>query len=101
MVIQLRIIAQDCPKVGEYEREYRFHPKRRWRFDFAWPGAMIAVECNGGTWGNGRHNNPTTIGNDYEKLNAAALLGWRVLQFTSDQIANARYIERVVREILK
>jgi hypothetical protein len=29
-------------------REYRFAPSRRWRFDFAWPAAMLAVEVEGG-----------------------------------------------------
>ena len=24
-------------------REYKFHPKRRWRLDFAWPDDLIAV----------------------------------------------------------
>lgn len=28
--------------------EYMFHPTRKWRFDFANPDKMVAVECNGG-----------------------------------------------------
>jgi very-short-patch-repair endonuclease len=63
------------------EREYRFHPERKWRFDFAWPHALIAVEVDGNAWhtkGGGRHGKDS----DREKINAAASLGWRVFHFS-------------------
>ena len=31
------------------------HPTRRWRFDFAWPDPMVAVEIEGGLYQSGRH----------------------------------------------
>jgi very-short-patch-repair endonuclease len=67
------------------EREYRFHPRRRWRFDFAWPRQRLAVECDGGQWAprGGRHNSDR----DREKLNEAARLGWRVLRFSSSMLS--------------
>ena len=36
-------------KLPTPEREYKFHPSRRWRFDFAWPALYlrIAVEVEG------------------------------------------------------
>ena len=43
----------------EPEREYIFAPPRRWRFDFRWPGHMLAVEVEGGVYTNGRHNRET------------------------------------------
>lgn len=60
--------------------EYRFHPVRRWRFDWAWPARRVACEIDGGQWraGGGRHNTDP----DREKLNTAAALGWRVLRFS-------------------
>lgn len=60
--------------------EYRFHPTRRWRFDYAWPARRVAVEVDGGQWqaGGGRHNTDP----DRLKLNVAAALGWRVLRFS-------------------
>ena len=64
-----------------YVREYRFHPDRRWRFDFAWPDSLIAVEVDGNAWhtkGGGRHGTDK----DREKINAAAALGWRVFHFS-------------------
>lgn len=67
-------------------QQYKFHPVRRWKFDFAWPEFKIAVEINGGTWLSGRHNHPTSIAKDYEKLNTAQLLGWRIFQFVSSDV---------------
>lgn len=43
-------------KVAGWVREHRFHPARRWRFDFAWPELLFAVEVEGGIWTGGRHN---------------------------------------------
>ena len=67
----LRICAADLP---EPEREYRFC-ERRWRFDFAWSGARVAVEVNGGRYAfaGGRHASD----GDNEKLRRAAALGWQ------------------------
>ena len=64
--------------------EYRFHSERRWRFDLAWPEYHLAVELDGGEWlaRGGRHNTDA----DREKLNAAAVLGWRVLRFSGGQL---------------
>lgn len=64
------------------EKEYRFHPVRRWRFDFAWPDLSVAVEIEGGVWTRGRHTRPLGYEADLEKYNTAALLGWTVLRYT-------------------
>jgi very-short-patch-repair endonuclease len=71
-------------------REYRFHPERRWRFDFAWPANHVAVEVDGGTWGRGRHSRGRGFAADCEKLNQAALLGWTVLRFTADNMMDGQ-----------
>jgi len=64
--------------------EHRFHPERKWRFDFALPAARVAIECQGGTFARQRlgHSSGTGIQRDYEKLNAAQLSGWTVFQLT-------------------
>lgn len=66
--------------------EYRFHPTRRWRFDFAWPQVRLAVEIDGATWAGGRHTRGAGFSSDCDKMNAAILLGWRVLRFTGQHV---------------
>jgi very-short-patch-repair endonuclease len=68
------------------EKEYRFHPTRRWRFDYAFPLTMLAIEIDGGAFSGGRHTRGAGFVKDMEKLNEAAILGWRVLRFTPDQV---------------
>lgn len=74
--------------LAEPEKEYRFHPERRWRFDLAFPALMLAVEVDGGAWVNGRHNRASGWLRDQEKLNEAAILGWRILHVTPRQVSN-------------
>ena len=73
-------------------REFRFHPIRKWRMDYALIEHKIAVEIDGGVWTGGRH----TIGQgwikDQEKLNTATAMGWSVFHFTPGQ----RFTSQVV-----
>ena len=66
------------------EREFRFHDKRRWRFDLAWPDYKVAVEIDGGQFKKfgGRHARDS----DREKMNNAVILGWSVLRFSGEMI---------------
>lgn len=82
----LEMSQSDLPQA---QREYRFHPERKWRFDFAWPERKVAVECEGGIWKRGRHVHPVGYLKDCEKYNAAALLGWRVFRFTRESVKSA------------
>ncbi len=70
------------------ETEYRFAPPRRWRADYCWPGRLI-VEIDGGAFTGGRHTRGRGFVNDLEKLNAAALMGYRVLRYTPQQLTRA------------
>ena len=67
------------------EREYKFHPKRKWRFDYAIPEYKIGIEIDGGIWIGGRHTSGTGFMKDMEKLNHAAMSGWLILRFTPEQ----------------
>lgn len=87
---QLRTERVELP-----EREHRFHPIRKWRFDFAYPAAKLAVECEGGTWSMGRHNRGSGFEEDCAKYNQAALLGWRVLRFTKSMIDSGQAIHGI------
>ena len=68
------------------EKEHRFHPKRMWRFDFAYPGQKLAIECEGGSWTQGAHTRGKGFREDCEKYNAAVILGWRVLRYSVDML---------------
>jgi len=70
----------------ELDREFRFAPPRRWRFDYAFPAHKVAVEIEGGVWARGRHVRPRGYAADCEKYTAAAALGWRVLRYTTDRL---------------
>lgn len=86
-------------KLPPPEREYLFARPRRWRFDFAWPGQMLAVEVEGGIFAAGRHNRPLGMIADMEKYNAALLLGWRVLRVAAPHIKSGdalAWIERAL-----
>lgn len=70
--------------------EYRFHPTRRWRLDLSWPDRLLYAEVDGGTWVGGRHNRGAGYENDCEKLNAAALAGWRGIRVTTQMVKDGR-----------
>lgn len=66
--------------------EYRFEETRRWRFDFAWPNRMVAVELHGGAFTAGRHVRGAGFVRDCEKMRVAAALGWRVLPIATGEL---------------
>lgn len=72
--------------------EFKFHPTRKWRFDFADVDNKIAVELEGGIWINGRHNRGKGYESDIEKYNEALILGWRVLRYTSSFAIRRRFL---------
>jgi len=76
--------------IKDFQREHRFHPTRRWRFDLAWPDLLVACEVEGGTWNGGRHTRGSGFEGDCEKYNAAALLGWLVLRVTGKMVRDGR-----------
>lgn len=82
------------------EREVRFHPTRKWRFDLAYPDVKLAIECEGGTWVRGRHSRGKSFEADCEKYAEAVLLEWRILRATTDQVKNgtaAEWVERALK----
>ena len=66
--------------------EFKFHPERQWRLDFAWPLEKVGLEIEGGIWVLGRHNRPAAFTKDCEKYSVATTMGWRILRATADQL---------------
>lgn len=81
--------------------EHRFHATRKWRFDWAFLEAKVAVESEGGVWTNGRHTRGSGFLRDVEKYNTATIEGWRVLRVTPDQIDNGTALALVDRILRK
>ena len=82
------------------EKEWKFHPVRKWRFDYSIPKYKIAIEIDGGVWTYGRHNRSAGYLADMEKFNAAAALGWVVLKFTPQQQYTRKTLE-IIRQTIK
>lgn len=84
-------------------REFRFHPVRRWRFDLCWPDAMLAVECEGAIWRQGRHTRGAGFVGDCEKYAEGNLLGWHIYRIPEPWITRTggekaiRLITRALR----
>jgi hypothetical protein len=75
--------------------EHSFHPSRQWRFDLAFPRHKIAIEIQGGAFIGGRHNRGGGFIKDMEKMNAAAVLGWRILYRTPAEFMGMETVELV------
>lgn len=73
---------------NKVQAEYRFHPVRKWRFDYAIPDLKIAIEIEGAVFQQGRHTRGVGYIKDMEKYNTAVKMGWKVLRYTPQQINN-------------
>jgi hypothetical protein len=76
--------------------EHKFHPTRKWRFDYAFPDSMVAVEVEGGVWTGGRHTRGAGFIADMEKYNTALLHGWRVYRVTPKTLTSRDTITDIV-----
>lgn len=100
-------------------REFMFHPTRRWRIDLAFPSRQIAVEVEGALFKGhrtiadietitragqvlrpadlkalksrgGRHNNAAGMMADMEKYNEAQAVGWVILRVMPQWVEDGR-----------
>ncbi len=95
-------LGEQCKAIGLPlpETELKFHPTRKWRFDYAWPDRKIACEVEGAVWVQGRHTRGSGFVKDLEKYNTAAEMGWRVVRVTTQDVKNGRalqWIERILK----
>ena len=86
-------------RIPEPHAEYRFHATRRWRFDYAWPSHKLALEVQGGIFTEGRHTRGGALLKEHEKLNAAAIDGWRVLFTTPRDVRNGTATKLIAQAI--
>ena len=95
------MFALHCRTAGiKVEAEFKFHPVRKWRADFAIPSRMILIEIEGGVWISGRHQTGTGFSADCEKYSHAALLGYRVFRFTPEMVKRGDAVN-MIEEALK
>lgn len=76
--------------------EYKFHPARKWRLDIAWPDKRVCVEVQGGIFIRGRHNRGAALIKEWEKLNALAVAGWRVLYCQPSELCMAEMTALII-----
>jgi very-short-patch-repair endonuclease len=85
----------------EPQTEVRFHPRRKWRFDLAYPEKMVAIEIEGSVYARGRHTRGAGYEGDCTKYNEAQRLGWKVYRFSTGQVTSGdaiTFLEQVIRE---
>ena len=73
------------------EREYKFHPTRLWRIDFAWPDIKFAVEIESSV-----HRIKSRFSSDLEKYNALQRDGWMLMRYTAHHVKTGKPILEVV-----
>lgn len=78
-----------------FEREYKFHPTRKWRFDFANLDKKLAIELHGAIYTRGRHSRGAGIEGDMEKINAAQELGWDVFCFSAGMVKTGKAVQQI------
>ena len=75
--------------------EFKFHPIRRWRFDYAWLDQRVYLEINGGIFVGGRHSRGASLLKEWEKIAAATAMGYRPLFCQPRDICSAKTLDAI------
>lgn len=90
---------------GCENKEYIFHPTRKWRFDFCWLDQKVAVEYQGLNWkrdaDNSGHQSIVGLMDDCEKFTEASLLGWTLILITAESVNNGQAVGWIERALNK
>lgn len=93
---QLLLLEIEAAGLPIPKQQYKFHSSRRWLADFCWPESRLIVEVNGGTRQASRgHTSFTGIHRDYEKGNAAQLMGYIYLEFDCEMVEDGTAIKSI------
>ena len=86
------LVCLNSSTMTEWRVEHKFHPHRKWRFDFYLESARLAVEVEGGIFKGGRHTNPAGFMKDVEKYNSATLFDIRVYRIPHQHLKSERQL---------
>jgi len=107
-------VAADLQALGLMEgceRQYRFHPTRKWLIDFFWDtceagywiNKPIALEVNGGTYmqgaRRGAHSRGSRQRKDFEKWTEISLMGITLILVDTVDVRKGTHVERVLRAL--
>ncbi len=95
-LLLLEIEAAELPAP---ECQYKFHGSRKWKADFAWPCYRVIAEVNGGTYQHMGHTTGAGVHRDYEKQNAAQLMGYIYLEFDRAMIEDGTAVKTIQQAI--
>ena len=87
-MLALHLRSYGIPVVRQ--QAFAEHLGRAFRFDFSFPEHRLAVEVDGAV-----HRIKARFRADLERHNLAQVLGWRVLRFSTADIASAKAIDAV------
>jgi hypothetical protein len=85
--------------------EFKFHPTRKWKFDWAFPDLWLAVEQEGivypkhGGHLEGRHVSVRGFKADIENYAEAARLGWTVIRQLPEDVRSGRTADLIADRI--
>lgn len=96
---QMFLLMVKARKLPRPVPEFRFHPVRKFRFDFAWTEQRLALEVEGGVWSGGAHGRGTGIVRDMEKATLAAEEGWRIIRVTPSNLATQDTMDTIERAL--
>jgi very-short-patch-repair endonuclease len=71
-------------------KEFRFHPTRKWRFDYLLKNGRDAIEIEGGIWMGKGHTGGEHYQSDLEKYREAAKMGFRVYRFSTQDVLSGK-----------
>lgn len=88
--------------IPEYVEELKFHPVRKFRFDWAIPSLKIGIEYEGVISKKSRHTTINGYTTDCVKYNLATTHGWKILRYTAKNYRDlAGDLKKIIQVVQK